>query len=552
VLNKILNNYHNYLQILFARKNKIVWIFLISLLSVLIVLPAPLLVRYIIDDFIPSGNLNGVLYCCCAMLFIQLSAEGLNFYFARYLLRVNVEFKTAVRQQVYTKILRLKHRDYKSFGKGDLLVRVTRDIDSLEYMLPHGVSDIFLVILKIIIFSAVLLLIDYQLSLILSIFIPVAFFIYRRFDKPLSGLAKDVHKNYAQLSSSLQENIDNARDLQANMALAYAHKKLDTATVQYNRSTIAWGFCNQKLTCILSAIPSLILTVIWIYAGVYIIGGDMSLGTIISFMYVLALLYNPLDFLFSFSAEVQSDLAILDRLQAILSTNTKRTGNKVIRSLDKQINFDSVAVNYGEKQIVSDLSFTIQEGDFIIVKGASGSGKTTLLNTIAGFYDDYAGVIRIDGEPLHNICYQSYQQLLGIVPQRVSIYRDTLAQNLTMGSPVSREHLQQVIEACSLENFIDSLPSALDSPIDENGSNLSGGQRQKIAIARVLLRSPSILLLDEPFNHLDTQSQDKLMQALVDYNRSGHTVIAASHNEHWPEFEYKSITMQGGRVINYA
>lgn len=117
LLNKILTNYHSYLQILFDRKNKIALIFVVSLLSVLIVLPVPLLVRYIIDDFIPSTNLAGVLYCCCAILFIQLGGEGLNFYFSRYLLRVNVEFKTAVRQLVYTKILSLKHRDYEGFGK---------------------------------------------------------------------------------------------------------------------------------------------------------------------------------------------------------------------------------------------------------------------------------------------------------------------------------------------------------------------------------------------------------------------------------------------------
>jgi ABC-type bacteriocin/lantibiotic exporter with double-glycine peptidase domain len=395
-------------------------------------------------------------------------------------------------------------------------------------------------------------LIDYQLALILSVFIPIAFFLYRRFDKPLAGLAKDVHKNYADLSSRLQEDVDNARDLQANIALSYAYNKQETATVQYNNSTISWGFCNQKLTSILSAIPSLILTAIWIYAGFHIIDGNMSLGTIISFMYVLALLYSPLDFLFGFYAKVQSDFAILDRLQAVLSTSTERTGTKIINEIGKQLSLDQVAVSYGTKEIISNLSLTIQKGDFIIVNGPSGSGKTTLLNTIAGFYDDYAGVIRVDSEPLQNICYQNYQKLLGIVPQRVSIYQDTLKQNLTMGLPATQDSLQEVLEACSLEDFINSLANGLDSPIAENGSNLSGGQRQKIAIARVLLRKPSILLLDEPFNHLDVHSKDTLMSALIDYNRAGNTILVASHNEYWPKFAHRLITMQVGRVVDCA
>lgn len=550
LLNNILNTYHSYLQVLFERKNKIVLILVISLIGVLIMLPVPILVRYIIDDFIPSGDLFGVLFCCGAILFVQLSGEGLNYYFSRYLLRVNVEFKTAVRQLVYAKILSLKHRDYESFGKGDLLVRATRDIDSLVYLIPRGISEILLVILKVIIFSIVLLWIDYKLSLILSVFIPVAFLFYRRFDKPLASLAKDVHKNYAHLSSRLQEDIDNVPDLQANLALSYAHKKQNIATVQYNNSTIAWGFCNQTLTSILTIIPSLILTAIWLYAGFNIVQGNMSLGTIVSFMYVLALLYNPLDFLFGFYARIQSDLAILDRLQTLLSTVTDYSGSQVVDSFSK-IDFDCVSICYGEKAVISDVSLAIRKDDFVLVQGPSGSGKTTLLNTIAGFYDDYKGAITVDGEPFQNISYQAYQQLIGSVPQQISIYEDTLKNNLTMGKPVCEKYLQKVLKTCSLEGLIDVLPDGLDSSISEKGSNLSGGQRQRIAVARMLLRKPSILLLDEPFNHLDAQSKHKLMLALIDYCKSGHTVIVASHDESWPKFEHISITMKGGRVIAY-
>ncbi|MDJ0956660.1 MAG: ABC transporter ATP-binding protein/permease [Arenicellales bacterium] len=313
---------------------------------------------------------------------------------------------------------------------------------------------------------------------------------------------------------------------------AYEAKRYDNNMLKWEKASIKSQVSLALLNCGQGVIIGTGLTILMIMAANGVVAGAMTLGDFVMVNAFLIQLYIPLNFLGTIFREVKHSLTDMDKMFSLLDINAEikdRPDAKELNSRNPEIRFDEVCFSYDkDRQILFDLDFVIPPGHKIAIVGSSGSGKSTIARLLYRFFDVTSGSISIDGQDLRDLSLRSLRSAIGIVPQDTVLFNETIGYNIRYGRPdATQDEVQTAAHLAHLDQFIESLPSKYDTIVGERGLKLSGGEKQRIAIARTVLKNPPILILDEATSQLDSKSEKAIQTALNEISENRTSLVIA-------------------------
>lgn len=462
-----------------------------------------------------------------------------------------------IRNKMYNKVLHLPLSYYSEERKGDIISRMTVDVQEIEWSIMQSLEMIFRDPVTILIFLGTLVVISPQLSIFSFVLLPISGLLIGRIGKSLRRSSQRSKEKMGLLLSIMEETLGGLRIIKgfnAEKRMAEHFRKenqlLNNLSVKVYRKT--------DLASPLSEFMGVsVLVIILYFGGKLVLGNDPSLNASLLILYI-AVFSQLLDPAKSFTTayyNVQKGLASAERIDKILNAEvTIRDNENPVskQSFEKEIEYKHVSFAYREAQVgwvLNDINLKIQKGKTVALVGQSGSGKTTLADMLPRFYDPSQGQILIDGTDIRELRLHDLRDLMGIVTQESILFNDTVYGNIAFGIENITE--QQVIEAAKVANahdFISQMPEGYHTNIGDRGSKLSGGQRQRISIARAVLKNPPILILDEATSALDTESE-RLVQDALNKLMKNRTSVVIAHRLSTIQHADEIIVMQKGQLI---
>lgn len=495
----------------------------------------PILLRDLIDKVFAQKNTH-LLFILPFSFFILFSVKGFTGFFQAYLLKKAALFMISdVRQSLFSHLVRMPLSAFGREGTGQLMSRVTND----TIILQGGVAEIIRDLLRNS-FTAVgmliaLLYINYKLTLFILLVMPFTLIPIRKIGKKLRKSSIRSQERYGNVNQHLAETLTAIRLIKSVGSEEEEIRRFRYYSHEYAEGQFKMVKYENMLSPIMESIGALGIGVaVWL-GGYSVIHGQLSLGTLVGFLTAAQMLYQPIKGLGNSQAGIQSSLAAAERIAEVLDRPLEELNSDqscwMVEPLKKEIRFQDVSFGYpGIVDLaLDDISIKIPAGGFVAIVGPSGSGKSTLVNLIPLFYRPAKGEILWDGKNILEADIRSLRDRIGIVTQDVILMNQTIRENLVYGlkKEVSREEIETATRIAHADGFIARLPEGIETVVGEKGIFLSGGERQRLALARVVLRNPSVLILDEATSALDTESEFAVQQALESIMRDRTTIVIA-------------------------
>ena len=515
----------------------------------------PLAIRTIIDDALPEGDslLLGLLVL--ALVFLPI-VEGLLGVVQQYLnTRIGQAVMRDLRLQLFRHIQRMSLRFFTHTKTGDIISRVNMDVSGVQDVVTRIFVNIATNIFIILSTTAVIFLLDWKLTLLSFIAMPVLIAPVRRVGKMRQRFRRNAQEEYSQITGILQESFGisgailvksfGQEDYEAER-FAHHSNKLMGLEVKV-RLVGRWFLMFVSLAAPLSA-----ALVFW-FGGQAVINGTMTIGTIVAFTAYLIRLYTPLSQLLNLHVDLLTSLALFGRIFEYLDMEpeVKDKDDAVsLPSAQGRINFEHVFFSYdSSEQVLKDISFQVEPGQLVALVGPSGAGKTTIVYLILRFYEPGEGTIRIDGHDIKNVSLQSLRAQFGMAMQETFLFHTTIRENLLYAKPEATE-LERITacQAAYIHDLIMSLPEGYDTVVGERGYRFSAGEKQRIALARVFLKDPRILVLDEATSAIDSQSENYI-RAAMDSLMKNRTTLVIAHRLSTIMAADQILVLDKGRVV---
>jgi len=522
-------------------------------LSVFLQLPVPLLTMYIIDQVLTDNNLV-ILNWICLVLIVIILFQFVSHLMQRYLLLI---FKERVLFDIQLKLFEhiegLSYKFFQSQQTGYLMSRIQSDTSAVHGLLADTVINFCKDVLTFMVGLTIIFIIHWKLALSSIIVLPFFILSLTSFSEKLRSLSKETREKYANVSKILQESLTGIYLIQSFCREKYQVRKIFMSlknAIKINIKSGIMALLAGNLTSLIGSIGPLI--VLW-YGGSEIIRGNLTIGQLFAFNSFLAYLFGPTQRLVNLNFSVQQSLGAIERIFELfdLEPDIKEAPEaQELNTINGQIIFDAVSFSYnGHDDALKDVSFAIEPGEVVAIVGYSGAGKTTLINLIPRFYDPKQGSIMLDGRDIRNVKLKFLRAQIGIVAQDTFLFSGTIRDNLRFGNPRATE--DEVVAAAKAANahaFIINLPQSYDTEVGERGVKLSGGEKQRISIARTILKNPKILILDEATSSVDSQSENLIQQALSRLMK-GRTTLIIAHRLSTVLSADRIVVLHNGKII---
>jgi ATP-binding cassette, subfamily B, multidrug efflux pump len=457
-----------------------------------------------------------------------------------------------IRQKIFSHALELDLPYFNAHPVGRLVTRMTNDIANMTEMFTSVIVTVFNDLLQIAGIIVVLFLMNRKLALLMSVFVPLSALITLLFARLAREQFRAIRTQLAKLNSYLQEAISGISILQLFGREEKSRTIFESMSGEYmqrNMAQIRLFGVFMPLTDFMGSMATALI--LW-YGGGEIIKKELSLGELVAFISYMRLFFQPLRELSQKYSIVQSAMASAERIFELLDTNkTVAVPEKPVAlpQVRGNVRFDRVTFSYDAgHQVLHDISLVIPAGKTYALVGTTGSGKTTLVNLLLRFYAPQQGTICIDDVDIADIDPDSLRRMVGVILQDVFILQDSLLANIVMDTGSSREKVDEILTQTGMNRFVQRLPKGLDTVIGEGGQELSTGEKQLLAFARVLCRNPAIIVLDEATAAIDTESENILEQAIADSFR-GRTSLVVAHRLSTIRRADRIIVMENGRII---
>jgi ATP-binding cassette subfamily B protein len=438
-----------------------------------------------------------------------------------------------LRQSLYFHIQRMSLAEYDRNRTGDLVSRVTSDIDAIQSFIASSLLDAVIDVGTLVGMIGVMFYLNWRFTLIaLSIVPPLAVVVFR-YTRNIRKAAREVRKKEGEVVSVIQEVLNSIRVVKAFGREDYEQRRLEEESLENVEIALRARALKARLTPIVSVIVAVGTGMVLWFGARMALNGTLSPGSLVVFIMYLGKMYKPMQDL-SKMTDAWSKAAVgYERIREIQATQGEvgdLPGARQVARLRGAIEFDSVTFGYDkETPVLRNVSFGIQPGQLAAFIGPTGAGKTTIISLIPRFYNPDSGVVKIDGLDVRYFAQRSLRQQISFVLQETVLFRGTVWQNIAYGKPeASRAEIYRTAELANAHEFIEKMPEQYNTLVGGRGVTLSGGQRQRIAIARAIIRNTPILILDEPSSGLDAESERLVFEAL-DRLMKGKTSIVIAH-----------------------
>lgn len=481
-------------------------------------LTQPMIVRWIIDVIYVQGRWESLIWGALGIAGASLAGAVLG-YGQRYgMAWAGQKIIFDIRNRLYQHLQQLSFSFYDKAQTGQLMSRVTQDVEQTRQFLSHQMVQITGAVVRFVATLALMLSLDWKLTLMAMIPVPILVWRVKIYATIIRPRFWSVQQLLAVLTATLQENITGQRVVKAFARKDHEMKKFERDNMNLlnkNVETVRASAANEALMMLLVE-SSMAIILLW--GGSHVLQGNQTVGTLIAFNTLILELLRQVRMLGMWVSGAQRTAAAGERIFEILDTIAdvqNKPGAKPIGKIKGAVTFENVSFGYdGKNMVVSDINLEVKPGETIAILGGTGSGKSTLINLIPRFYDVNKGRVLIDGHDVRDVDLDSLRKQIGVVTQETFLFSASLRDNIAYGKPdASEAEIRRAAQAAHIDDFIGSLPNGYDTVIGERGVGLSGGQKQRVAIARALLMDARILLLDESTSSVDVETELKIQDA---------------------------------------
>ena len=520
-----------------------------------LIMVQPWVMKLAIDD-LGSDDFSSRIWIYVSVI-LAVTCLVCTFRFMMRLLLIGVSRRVEhdMRRRIFQHILILPRAYFDTVSSGDIMSRMTNDILKVRMILGPALMQISNTVISLLFALSFMLAIDVRLTLLSLIPLPMMPVMFYFMGKKIRFYSEQVQEQIAEITSCVQENLTGIRIVKAYNLEPTECVKFDGLSNEYVRRNLDLVRFQGLFTPLMTLLSGISTCVILLFCGWWVIAGRISIGSMVAFLEYLAILSWPMFAVGWVAGLIQQGSAAMQRIQSVLNEEPcigmlQDAGSDTQHHLIGDVTFKDVSFRYHPNQpyILDKLNFTIKSGETVAIMGASGSGKTTIINLITRSYLPTSGSVYFNGYSTDSLPEYKIRETVGIMPQNIVLFSDSIANNLDFGvREMTDMDVEDVLHVAHLKNEITEFPDRLETRLGERGVNISGGQKQRITLARMLLRDPDIILLDDPFSSVDIATEEAILEKMPVVIKNK-TMIIVSHRMNTARRADRIFILKDGRI----
>ncbi|RHQ97716.1 ABC transporter ATP-binding protein [Peptoclostridium sp. AF21-18] len=454
-----------------------------------------------------------------------------------------------LRNACIEKINALPVKTLDSHPKGDILSRITNDIDAISNAMQQTFMNVISGVLMVCFAIFMMFRVNLVMTLCVLVIIPISYIIIKKIAK-VSQESFDVHQRaLGDLSANVTESFSGYNEIILFGKQEESVKKFEKINENIRETAYKAQFLSYLMSPLLSLLTYLAIGVVSVIGTIYAIGGVITVGQLQAFVRFIWQVNEPLTQVSQLSSQIQSALSAMDRIHEFIEYEEETDVEVKEMIFDGNVEFKDIRFGYGKKEVLHGVSLYAKKGETVAIVGPTGSGKTTIVNLLMRFYDPNSGSIVIDGIDSININRRTLRDNIGMVLQDTWLFTGSIRENIRFSKPdATDEEIEQACKYANADEFISTLPNGYDTVIDEEADNISQGEKQLLTIARAILKGPKVLILDEATSSIDTKTEKNIQDAM-DYLMEGRTSFIIAHRLSTIKNADKILVLKDGNII---
>jgi ABC-type multidrug transport system fused ATPase/permease subunit len=526
-------------------KKYMIFMFLLGIATLVLAALRPFFIQYLIDDIISFQRINILPFFLVFLIGVVALERVFNYFFNTYHRKVN--FITIKNEQInlYNKIQNSKFVDYSKMDSGDIMSRLLSDIDETSYTMALVLPTMCLNFLNLIVISAILTYLNWQLFLIVLASLPFYWLIIRSSQTKLQNYSKIERKSFGKLTSSIKEKLDGQLIIKVFGKTKYFSNLFSKDAEDWATQATKTGIFQITILNIALFISYIIPVIVLGLGGLLVIRGNMSLGTLIAFYSFVPWIYEPIGIINENFVQLQRAEPLAERFFEILDMPEEEDDGIYPFPEDYDVEYKNVSFKYRDEIVLKNINLSIGKNEKVALVGTSGSGKSTMVSLLVRLYDPTNGKILLGNKNIIDYKLQETREKIKLVRGNEPLFNMTVKENIMLDDEFTEEEFMKAVKKAKVDKFIGLLDEGYDTVVGERGSKLSDGQRQRVAIARALIREPKILILDEATSGVDSQTEEEIFDELKEYEM---TLIIISHRLSTIRKADKVILLKDGEI----
>ncbi len=538
---------------LIEKKFNIFIVFILCFVTTLISILGTRLNGYTIDKFIETGDMKGLAFICIILVLMYLVNIFSTYYQNIVMVKISQRVSAKIRKELFTALQKLPLKYFDNNSSGDLMSRLTNDVDNINTTLSQSVTQLFSGIINVVGMLIAMLLLSPILTLIGMITVPLTFIATKTLAKKTQSFFVKQQRELGNLNGYIEEMVSG----QKVVLLFSEEEKVKEEFSEINERLTKSAIIAQGVSSFMGPINNFINNISYLIISVvggYLIlkGSEITVGIVFSFLLYMRNFTRPINEIMNLFNTIQGALAGAERVFEVIDEEKEKDKDNAVNidNIEGHVELRGVTFSYSNgKEILKNVSLEAKKGEVIAIVGPTGAGKTTIVNLLTKFYDIDSGEILIDGKNIDEITRESLRKTVAMVLQDTYLFSETVSENIRYGRLDASD--EEVIEAAKMadaHHFIKQLPQGYDTVLSDNGGNLSQGQRQLLAIARAILSNASILILDEATSSIDTRTEVLIQNAMLKL-MEGKTTFVIAHRLSTIRNADKILALKDGEII---